>query len=122
MLYTALPFSPPHIRVLVLSPGTPSTPITCSTTTVPLFSSPPPYYEALSYVWGSPLDPEHISFNGHEGFPVTRNLFIALKYLRFPDRERVLWVDALCINQKDVSERNEQVRLMGEVYGRASEV
>ena len=122
MLYTSLPPSQPHIRVLILSPGTPDTPLTCSTTAIPLCSPPHSFYEALSYVWGSPLDPEHITFNGQEGFPVTKNLFIALKYLRSTERERVLWVDALCINQQDVAERNEQVRLMGDVYKNASEV
>ena len=36
--------------------------------------------------------------------------------------EAALWIDAVCINQEDVLERNQQVMLMGEVYRRASAV
>ncbi|KAF2202117.1 HET-domain-containing protein [Delitschia confertaspora ATCC 74209] len=114
MSYAPLNPSIQQIRLLVLSPGDPDAPITCSTDTVSLLDFPS--YEALSYVWGSPLDPPSITFNGHERFPVTANLFTALKYLRYRDRKRVLWVDAVCINQKDIEERNAQVRLMGEIY------
>jgi hypothetical protein len=32
------------------------------------------------------------------------------------DQDKVLWIDALCINQPDVAERNEQVSKMKFVY------
>lgn len=53
---------------------------------------------------------------------VTANLNDALRYMRKPEGRFVLWVDALCINQDDLDERNAQVRLMGQIYGRAQEV
>jgi Heterokaryon incompatibility protein (HET) len=46
----------------------------------------------------------------------------ALAAFRLPSETRRIWVDALCINQKDVSERQSQVRLMGAVYGKAEHV
>ena len=46
----------------------------------------------------------------------------ALNAFRLPSETRRIWVDALCINQKDVSERQSQVRLMGAVYGKAEHV
>lgn len=52
----------------------------------------------------------------------TRNLFGAVKRLRFPNQDRVLWIDALCINQKDAAERSHQVALMAKVYRQAKDV
>ncbi|KEZ43251.1 hypothetical protein SAPIO_CDS4947 [Scedosporium apiospermum] len=78
-------------------------------------------YSALSYVWGERSHPRTILVDGAP-VPITANLFAALRRLR-RDREPLeLWVDALCINQDDVQERNHQVRLMGDVYKRADEV
>ncbi|KAI0538038.1 HET-domain-containing protein [Xylaria digitata] len=65
-------------------------------------------YEALSYVWGDPRDPQNIFFDGGVPFPVTRNLYEALRSLRLPDRGRRLWVDALCIDQSNYEEKNDQ--------------
>lgn len=36
--------------------------------------------------------------------------------MRYSHRSRVLWIDALCINQKDVTERGHQVGIMHEIY------
>jgi hypothetical protein len=47
---------------------------------------------------------------------VTTNLEQALRHLRYEDCERILWVDALSINQRDVRERNSQVRKMRSIY------
>jgi hypothetical protein len=53
---------------------------------------------------------------------ITTNLFDALKRLRLPDADRVLWVDAICINQFDLEEKNIQVPLMKDIYSKASVV
>lgn len=53
---------------------------------------------------------------------VTQNLFVALAHFRQMTRPIELWVDALCINQHDIPERNAQVQLMGAIYRRASAV
>lgn len=58
-------------------------------------------------VGGSPLQ-YSICLEGHR-FDITPNLFWALLRLRHPDRERILWVDAVCINQADFEERGQQV-------------
>ncbi|KAK5689813.1 hypothetical protein LTR97_012572 [Elasticomyces elasticus] len=53
---------------------------------------------------------------------VTENLLSALVNLRRPDSERMLWVDAICINQNNIPERNDQVRKMGSIYSHAQRV
>jgi tetratricopeptide (TPR) repeat protein len=84
-------------------------------------------FAALSYVWGDPKTTEEIVLND-ELFPATINLAAALKYVRahwcnnFPDRNPKafrLWVDAICINQKDPNERSSQIDLMRDIYSKA---
>jgi Heterokaryon incompatibility protein (HET) len=53
---------------------------------------------------------------------VTKNLHVALLYLRDHFLERTLWVDAICINQNDKKERGQQIRLMANIYSRAARV
>jgi hypothetical protein len=60
----------------------------------------------------------YITCNGFSR-TVTRNLFDALKALRYADKTRLLWVDALCINQDDTIDRTTQVNLMAEIYKNA---
>ncbi len=50
------------------------------------------------------------------------NLGLALKRLRHPEQSRVLWIDAVCINQDDIQERSQQVAMMGDIYKQASRV
>jgi hypothetical protein len=57
-----------------------------------------PQYEALSYVWGT-AEFDHDVYIEHRRYPITENLDYALRYLRHRDRNRVLWVDALCATQ-----------------------
>jgi hypothetical protein len=53
---------------------------------------------------------------------VNKNLFSALQRLRKEDKQRVLWVDAICINQMDFPERAHQVQRMRLIYQRATRV
>jgi hypothetical protein len=53
---------------------------------------------------------------------VAGELYSALKRLRKTDVELRIWVDALCINQSDVAERNEHVKMMGDIYAKAEGV
>ncbi|KAF2964641.1 hypothetical protein GQX73_g8949 [Xylaria multiplex] len=85
--------------------------------------SPSPSYEALSYTWGGqPLD-QIVYANGEEFF-VTENAKAAMKKLRpsRPGKSRNLWIDAICINQKDIKEKSSQVQMMLEIYARAQRV
>lgn len=61
-------------------------------------------YEALSYTWGDPTRTKTITINDQK-VAVTTNLYDALLHLRNPEKDRILWVDALCINQQDAFER-----------------
>lgn len=76
-----------------------------------------PCFGALSYVWGEPTTTTPIMLEGHI-FQATESLVVALHQLRLPDVDRVLWIDAICIDQIDVHERNSQVLLMREIYSR----
>jgi hypothetical protein len=74
------------------------------------------HYVALSYVWGSLEDPQTIILN-RRLFKVTRNLSNALHGLREQHRVVPLWIDAICINQDDILERNQQIQMMADIYG-----
>lgn len=72
-------------------------------------------YEALSYVWGDATKKGRILL-GDKYLEITDNLNMALRYIRSKRKTRILWVDAVCINQNNVIERNSQVQLMGQIY------
>jgi hypothetical protein len=75
-------------------------------------------YEALSYVWGDPNKTLPIRV-GKNQFQVTLNLHAALLRLRDHSFERIIWVDAICIDQSNNEERRQQVQLMAKVYSNA---
>ncbi|PMD32055.1 HET-domain-containing protein [Hyaloscypha variabilis F] len=108
---------PDSIRLLHLLPGLFEDEIQVELREVTL--SQQPRYEALSYVWGSPTADDPISCHGEELF-VTANCVAAMRRLRHWRKHRVLWIDAICINQNSTNERNHQVRLMGNVYSKAT--
>ena len=53
---------------------------------------------------------------------IESNLTRALKHLRYANRSRTLWNDALSINQKDISERGAQVKRVGKIHSLADRV
>jgi hypothetical protein len=77
-------------------------------------------YRCLSYMWGAGTEDYGIVINGF-GFQVRENLYRFLKMAshRFPDQ--LLWIDALCINQADNTEKERQVERMGEIYRNGQE-
>ncbi|KJK61508.1 Heterokaryon incompatibility protein HET [Aspergillus parasiticus SU-1] len=104
--YSPLPTGSSSIRVLLLLPSTDDTAsINCQLINYSLPTTGDGYlpYEALSYVWGN-------------------NLYAALLHLRDHQLPRMLWVDAVCINQQDEQEKGYQIQLMPTIYGRASHV
>lgn len=108
-----------QIRLLLLSSGSQQS-IVCHLSVVSV-NEPPPY-EALSYVWGSAEDLQVITIDSH-AFRITQNLYTALNHLLLPDGAvRVLWIDAICINQSDLAERSQQVRLMSHIFSGATNV
>ena len=108
-----------QIRVLALHPGGGDEEISCSLEVARLDEPPP--YEALSYAWGDSKERYPIRC-GNGSLEVTDNLYAALKRLRDVSSDRVLWIDAICINQQDGREKGHQVQQMAEIYSRASRV
>lgn len=78
-------------------------------------------YEALSYTWGSERASYAILVNETQ-FLIRPNLYAFLTALRQHDVSRMVWVDAICIDQDDIAERNQQVLQMSEIYANAQVV
>ncbi|GAB1195639.1 hypothetical protein APSETT444_004901 [Aspergillus pseudonomiae] len=86
-------------------------------------------YFALSYVWGEDTPSNPITINGHS-VPVTENLFDFLLHYRdltevsstWELADMFFWVDAICINQEDIPEKNSQVLQMSSIYRSADAV
>jgi len=107
-----------EIRLLKILPGKLHDTIQCQLFTRKSENS---RYEALSYTWGSGYRQHRVSVDGLPFF-VGVNLYSALLHLRDPQDERTIWIDAICINQEDVPERESQVKQMRKIYQRASTV
>lgn len=94
-------------------------PIQCELQTFSLDDKPE--YKALSYCWTQAAAICKIFVNGVPFF-IRPNLSNYLE-LRNKDRDTGwVFIDAICIDQRDVEERSSQVQLMGDVYGSATEV
>jgi hypothetical protein len=78
-------------------------------------------YKALSYMWGSEAVKQKIFLDGAELY-IGQNLWDALHYLRSLGNQMPFWIDAICINQLDVPERNQQLAMMKWIYFRADTV
>lgn len=136
--YQPLDLSRKEIRLVTIAPGAFGDPVQCA-----LARHLAPWdgldFEALSYCWGDLRDTVTIALRhdhkphenpqgGADGvgssdnqfFHITKSLHLALQYLRYRDRPRVIWIDALCINQGSIRERNYAIPFMVEVYRSAS--
>ncbi|KAF4630994.1 hypothetical protein G7Y89_g7140 [Cudoniella acicularis] len=113
--YQYSPFDPKQrqIRLVTLEPGDWPDGIRCRVEAIPFDEQPT--YEALSYVWGDANKRRPIQLNDHL-FEVTENLWLVMRRVRHHTIRRVLWVDAICINQADDEEKSQQVAMMGEIY------
>jgi hypothetical protein len=80
-----------------------------------------PPYQALSYCWGSRDPPEHITL-GRKRLRITTNCAAALRRLRYRFKARMLWIDAICIDQASDDEKAMQIPIMGDIYSQASQV
>ena len=132
--YKFCPLKDDEIRILELIPGPAEKEIQCALICRPLKNNkhshdPAVDYEALSYTWGDKKDMKGIHIHTEKPnhalqytLKVTENLWLALRAFRRPDRRRRLWVDALCIDQNSVSERNYQVSIMSRIYEESTEV
>ena len=78
-------------------------------------------YTAVSYVWGSSEQTHEVVLDG-KPFGVAKNLHQLLTELARRRYSGFLWIDALCIDQSNILERNHQVALMGQIYAKAEKV
>ncbi|KAK0713737.1 heterokaryon incompatibility protein-domain-containing protein, partial [Lasiosphaeria miniovina] len=118
-----IPLPKGSVRLLRLSPLSDKNPhIQCRLTNFSMLDSVSTHpYESLSYVWGSDDNKQPIYVDGDELY-IMANLYGALSHLRYCFLERILWVDAICINQDDKAEKGRQVQLMAKIYSKASRV
>lgn len=135
-LFTYQVLDPPGnaIRLLTLLPGQFSDDIYLSITHEKLQDEKHTPYECLSYTWGSAEQAQEkvyirqkLPANGSDvdrlQFLYVRiNLLTALKYIRLPDVPRVIWIDAICIDQQNNSEKSQEVARMGQIYHDAAQV
>jgi len=107
------------IRILILHGGSSGEPLrgTLEHTIVETGTG----YHAISYSWGDSSTPCSILLEGCQ-MPLTQSLFNTLVRLRYPNKDRQLWADGLCINQSDNVEKAAQVALMPQIYTYAGRV
>lgn len=129
-LYKQLP-SKNWLRLLVIEPGSATDVLQCQLLQMELELARS-RYEALSYCWRKHLDIrdwwifwkkdaskfEKLICNGFQ-VQISPNLGEALHHIRHPRLRRVIWVDALCINQNNEEERSQQVSIMDSIYSNA---
>ena len=132
MRYSYSPIIESHIRLLNpagLDPCTRrtiNTDLSFSIVTVPIASAH--LYTAVSYVWGLGAACQEVRLDGYR-FAIRQNLWSCLHYLMLlkthPHQHTLwdyIWVNAICINQSNEKEKNQQVRAMDKVYFNAVEV
>jgi hypothetical protein len=106
-----------YFRTLVLLPGSGEEPLQCNLQTLLLSET---HFEAISYVWGSDVKDHEIVCEGRT-VAITSNLWTVLQHIR-SNVPRVLWADSICINQENLEEKAQQVRMMGQIYRSADRV
>ncbi|KAF4632433.1 hypothetical protein G7Y89_g5689 [Cudoniella acicularis] len=121
-LYTTLKES--QFRVLEILPSGDDQIVSCQLHYLGLGNKPHLEYAALSYAWGDPSKPQHDIYVNGQRHAVTENCELALRELRRTATEslhaKIVWVDAICINQDDKIERSSQVLAMRDIYRNAT--
>lgn len=120
-IYSSMPLEPTQgeIRLLEIHPGGFDIDLECTLFKSSLDSNT--VYQALSYHWGDSTCRCLVTVNG-QTLSITTNLYVALRHLRHQELRIIIWCDAICINQADVKERNQQVHKMTRIYSSASQV
>ncbi|KAJ8111421.1 hypothetical protein OPT61_g5981 [Boeremia exigua] len=119
-LYANVPIKSKEIRLIELQPSDDAADIRCKLQSYAL-EPVAPTYVALSYRWGGKNADCFIKVN-EESVCVGRNLWMFLREMRRRCFSKKIWIDALCINQKDATERSQQVQMMRQIYTSARSV
>ena len=82
----------------------------------------PPPYVAISYTWGDNASRSTIPCGDKGNLLLTDSVSVILDTLLKSGENTMLWVDSVCIDQKNTPEKNIQVRLMRDIYSRAQQV
>jgi hypothetical protein len=78
-----------------------------------------PTYDSISYCWGSSIMDHGIFIDGRY-LSVTKNAYEVLHARSSYFQERILWIDAICIDQTNDSEKSSQIPLMRKIYSRSA--
>lgn len=113
------PLSQGFIRVLELHPGKSNDIISLEFAVVQLSNDPS--FEALSYEWLEKEGSVPVQC-ADDRILVTPNCAAALRSLRSESESRALWIDAVCIDQENKDEVNDQVAMMTDIYRKAKNV
>jgi hypothetical protein len=122
--YIHKPFKRPkqQIRLLELLPGAQDQDIELNIHTMDFSPTSPPLYEALSYAWGEEAHTVPVRAGDNEYLAISPHLASGLKRLRYTDKPRFMWIDALSICQSRLEERGDQVSIMGDIFSLAQKV
>jgi hypothetical protein len=105
-----------EFRLLKLHRRMPLAPVLCTLVELSVDDNHDHPYEAISYVWGNDEQKSReIILNGLP-FPVSSVVHDILEGHSSSFKTRFLWIDSICIDQTDLKERSEQVRLMRDIY------
>ncbi|KAF2828434.1 HET-domain-containing protein, partial [Ophiobolus disseminans] len=127
-VYKPLPAENLCVRLLRLLPGPRDAEIQCEMMNYSIDQSRSyGLYEALSYVWGDPSNKIRVAVRDQDDahfryLEVTTNLYAGLLRLRDTRTSRLIWIDAISINQHDLVERGQQVQRMATIYANSSQV
>lgn len=130
-----------EVRLIKLYPSPdPNSDLVCSLLHSDL-EQPQSPYEAISYAWGTKEDPKKLyiipekealydlrrkmaptRYDDSEYIAITANLHSALRRFRRPNAIRLLWADAVCLNQENAEEKSHQIPNIREIYTKASNV
>ncbi|KAF2140908.1 uncharacterized protein K452DRAFT_319202 [Aplosporella prunicola CBS 121167] len=110
-----------HIRLVCIEPADQSlSELRCRLVHMPLEGVGAADYMALSYTWGGYETEAHVFLTDScKSLAITTNCAQAIRWLRLKAEIRLVWIDAISIDQSNVQERNSQVRMMGDIYRNA---
>jgi hypothetical protein len=119
--YTYQTLGTNDIRILTLFPGADHNELRAGLTIANLDEvANNASYETLSYRWGDLAPNKRVYLRDSASRDVCveigDNLFHALRTFRHAENLRNLWIDALCIDQRNLTEKNSQIPLMRRIY------
>jgi Heterokaryon incompatibility protein (HET) len=118
-MHQPLDHSKRQIRLLQIAPTLPGRKISCQLRHFDISQCAPPY-KALSYTWGAPSPTAEIDIDGRT-MKIRENLYAFLLTVQH-DFKSWIWIDAICIDQGTVHEREHQVDIMHHIFSGAEEV